>query len=139
MHAATHLRRSNLMNILIAEDNITMASALKYILQHMGFQQIVETNDGGDALRLLAKNRFDLVIMDWALPSVSGVAITQWMRRKEPYRHTPVIMVTTKDQPEDVLIAVESGVNEYVLKPLDREVLRTKISKVMAKKAAKAA
>ncbi len=127
------------MKILIAEDNITMASALKYILQHMGFQQIMETNDGGDALRLLAKNRFDLVIMDWALPSVSGVSITQWMRQKEPYRRTPVIMVTTKDQPEDVLIAVESGVNEYVLKPLDREVLRAKINKVLGKSATAAA
>lgn len=121
------------MKILIAEDNVTMASALKYILRHMGFQHVSDTNDGGAALRLLAKNRYDLVIVDWALPSVSGVAITQWMRQQEPYRHTPVIMVTTKDQPEDVLIAVESGVNEYVLKPLDKEVLRSKINKVMQK------
>ena len=124
------------MKILIAEDNLTMASALKYILRHMGFQHIVETNDGGEAIRMLAKNRFDLVIIDWALPSFSGVSITQWMRQKEPYRRTPVIMVTTKDQPEDVLIAVESGVNEYVLKPLDKEVLRAKIKKVMAKASA---
>lgn len=127
------------MRILIAEDNVTMASALKYILRHMGYQQIVDTNDGGDAIRELAKNRYDLVIIDWALPSFSGVSITQWMRQKEPYRRTPVIMVTTKDQPEDVLMAVESGVNEYVLKPLDKEVLRAKINKVMAKAAARAA
>lgn len=127
------------MKILIAEDNITMASALKYILQQMGYDKITETNDGSDALKLLAKNRFDLVIMDWALPSVSGVSLTKWMRQKEPYRYTPVIMVTSKDQPEDVLTAVESGVNEYVLKPLDKEILRAKISKVLGKSAATAA
>ena len=127
------------MKILIAEDNITMASALKYILQQMGYDQITETNDGSEALRLLAKNRFDLVIMDWALPSVSGVSLTKWMRQKEPYRNTPVIMVTSKDQPEDVLTAVESGVNEYVLKPLDKEILRTKISKVLGRSEATAA
>lgn len=125
------------MKILIAEDNVTMASALKFILRHMGYQHVTEANDGGDALRLLAKNRFDLVIVDWALPSVNGLALTQWMRLKEPYRDTPIIMVTTKDQPEDVLIAVESGVDEYVLKPLDKEVLKNKISKVMARKSAK--
>ena len=127
------------MKILIAEDNITMASALKYILQQMGYDKITETNDGSEALKLLAKNRFDLVIMDWALPSVSGVSLTKWMRQKEPYRYTPVIMVTSKDQPEDVLTAVESGVNEYVLKPLDKEILRAKISKVLGKSAATAA
>ncbi len=127
------------MNILIVEDNVTMASALKYILRHMGYHYIVEANDGGDAIRELAKNRYDLVIIDWALPSFSGVSITQWMRQKEPYRFTPVIMVTTKDQPEDVLVAVEAGVNEYVLKPLNREVLRATIEKVLAKSAAKAA
>lgn len=119
------------MKILIAEDNITMASALKYLLRQMGHSDITETNDGGDALRLLAKNKFDLVIMDWALPSVNGVSLTKWMRQKESHRLTPVIMVTTKDQPEDVLTAVESGVNEYVLKPLDKDILRVKINKVM--------
>lgn len=119
------------MKILIAEDNITMASALRYILQQMGHNQITETNDGGDALRLLSKNHFDLVIMDWALPSVNGVSLTKWMRQKESYSRTPVIMVTSKDQPEDVLTAVESGVNEYVLKPVDKEILRAKINKVL--------
>jgi two-component system chemotaxis response regulator CheY len=122
------------MRILIAEDNVTMASALKYILQHMGYQHISEANDGGEALRLLSKNQFDLVIIDWSLPSVSGVAITRWMRLKDTYRETPIIMVTTKDQPEDVLIAVESGVNEYVLKPLDKDILKTKINKAMGKR-----
>ena len=122
------------MRILIAEDNVTMASALKYILHHMGYQHISEANDGGEALRLLSKNQFDLVIIDWSLPSVSGVAITRWMRLKSTYRETPIIMVTTKDQPEDVLIAVESGVNEYVLKPLDKDILKAKIQKVMARR-----
>ena len=116
-----------------------MASALKYILQHMGYMHITEANDGGEALRQLSKNRFDLVIIDWSLPSVSGVAITRWMRLKDPYRETPIIMVTTKDQPEDVLVAVESGVNEYVLKPLDKEILKAKINKVLAKRHGNAA
>jgi two-component system chemotaxis response regulator CheY len=100
----------------------------------MGYQHISEANDGGEALRLLSKNQFDLVIIDWSLPSVSGVAITRWMRLKDTYRETPIIMVTTKDQPEDVLIAVESGVNEYVLKPLDKDILKTKINKAMGKR-----
>lgn len=119
------------MKILIAEDNTTVASALKHLLRHLGFEDVTGTDDGGEAVRLLSNEQFDLVIVDWTLPSLSGVGITQWMRKEDTYRTTPVIMVTARDQAEDVLIAVESGVNEYVLKPLDKEVLRTKINKVI--------
>lgn len=119
------------MKVLIAEDNVTMASALKYMLQHMGFSYVAEANDGADALSMLARDRFDLVVVDWMLPSLSGVAIVKWMRSKQPYFSCPIIMVTVKDQPEDVLIAVESGVNEYILKPLDKTVLQSKVEKLM--------
>ncbi len=127
------------MKILIAEDNTTMASALRHLLRHLGFDDVTGTDDGGEAIRLLSENQFDLVIVDWSLPSLSGVGITQWMRKQDSYRTTPVIMVTARDQAEDVLIAVESGVNEYVLKPLDKEVLRAKINKVVHNDESKAA
>lgn len=120
------------MKVLIVEDNTTVASALKHLLRHLGFEDVASTDDGGDAVRMLSEDAFDLVIVDWTLPSLSGVGITQWMRKAEAYRTTPVIMVTARDQAEDVLIAVESGVNEYVLKPLDRDVLRAKINKVLS-------
>lgn len=119
------------MRVLIAEDNVTMASALKYMLQHMGFSYVAEANDGADALSMLARERFDLVVVDWMLPSLSGVAIVNWMRSRQPYFTCPVIMVTVKDQPEDVLVAVESGVDEYILKPLDKSVLQGKIEKLL--------
>lgn len=122
------------MKILVVEDNVTMASALRFVLQHLGLRQIVVTADGGEALRLLKTDHFDLLIVDWMLPSLSGVALVKWMRERDDYVHTPVIMVTTKDQAEDVLTAVEAGVNEYVLKPLDKDVLRGKIEKVMARR-----
>ena len=83
-------------------------------------------------LAALQSRRFDLVLLDWVLPSTSGVALVKWMRQRPEYESVPVIMVTTKDQPEDVLTAVESGVTEYVLKPIDREVLTRKITKVLS-------
>jgi DNA-binding response OmpR family regulator len=124
---------ARLMKLLVVEDNVTMAAALRYMLRHIGFSQVYESNDGNEALRMLQHQRFDLVIVDWLLPSLSGVALVKWMRTREAYAETPVIMVTTKDQAEDVLIAVESGVTEYVLKPLDKEILTRKIMKVLAK------
>lgn len=119
------------MKVLIVEDNVIMASALKYMLQNMGFDHVAEANDGADALSMLARDHFDLVVVDWMLPSLSGVAIVKWMRSKRPYFTCPIIMLTVKDQPEDVLTAVESGVNEYILKPLDKNILQGKIQKVM--------
>jgi two-component system chemotaxis response regulator CheY len=123
------------MKILVVEDNVTMAAAMRYILRHLGFSQIFESNDGGEALRMLKNQDFDLVIVDWVLPSVSGISLVQWMRTRPGYEETPVIMVTVKDQPEDVLVAVEAGVSEYVLKPLDREVLTRKIMKALSRRA----
>lgn len=130
-HHAPWRRVNRPMKILIVEDNTTVASALKHLLRHLGFDDVEGTDDGSDAVRMLSQEQYDLVIVDWTLPSLSGVGITQWMRKEETYRATPVIMVTARDQAEDVLIAIESGVNEYVLKPLDREVLRAKINKVV--------
>lgn len=122
------------MRVLIAEDNVTMAAALKYMLQHIGFDEVSEANDGRHALELLAREQFDLVIVDWMLPSVSGVGIVEWMRGEQTYYGIPVIMVTVKDTPKDVLFAVNSGVNEYVIKPLDKEVLKSKINRVLGKR-----
>ncbi|MEX2381227.1 MAG: response regulator [Opitutales bacterium] len=119
------------MKVLIVEDNVTMASALKYMLQQLGFANVVEVDDGADALSQLRQNRFDLVLLDWMLPSLSGVAISKWMRSNEVYHACPVIMVTVKDRYEDVLLAIESGVNEYVLKPLDRRTLQAKVESVL--------
>lgn len=122
------------MKILVVEENVTMASALRYMLRHMGFTHIVELNDGAEALELMRREMFDLVILDWVIPSLSGVALVKWMRSTDAHERTPVIMVTTKDQAEDVLVAVEAGVDEYVLKPLDREVLRAKVEKMVERR-----
>jgi two-component system chemotaxis response regulator CheY len=111
-----------------------MAAAMRYILRHLGFSQIYESNDGAEALRMLKTQAFDLVLIDWLLPSMSGVSLVQWMRAQQGYAETPIIMVTVKDQPEDVLVAVEAGVSEYVLKPLDREVLTRKILKALSRR-----
>lgn len=119
------------MRVLVVEDNVTMASAIRFILRNMGFARVMESNNGPDAIQILNHHHFDLVIVDWLLPSLSGIAIVQWMRNQAFYQNTPVIMVTVKDQPEDVLIAVEAGVDEYVLKPLDRDVLCRKVMKVI--------
>lgn len=119
------------MKILIAEHNVKMVSAMKYILRQFGPHDVIEAKNGNEALQVLEKNRFDLVIVDWSLPNVGGIDLTKHMRGQAPHRTTPVIMITRKNQPEDVLTAIESGVNEYVLKPLDKEVLRGKIYKVL--------
>jgi two-component system chemotaxis response regulator CheY len=119
------------MRILIAEHNVKMVSAMKYILRQLGFHDIVDTDDGEDALTILTESQFDFVILDRSLPNVGGIELTKKMRTQAPHRTTPVILITRENQPEDVLGAIESGVNEYVLKPLDKDVLRAKIYKVL--------
>ena len=120
------------MKILIVEQNATMAAALRYILQHqLGMDDIDACSDGVEALRRLQEDTYGLVLLDWLLPKVSGIAVVEWMRGQPGYRKTPVIMVTMKDQPEELLVAVEAGVTDYALKPIDRDVLVRKIRKVL--------
>ena len=118
------------MKILIVDDSLTTSSAVRFICQHMGYYDIEVANDGAEAISMLEADEYNVVIVEWSIPVISGVVLVQWMREQPTYENTPVIMLTFKDQAEDVLTAVESGVNEYVLKPLDKEVVRTKIRKV---------
>ena len=103
---------------------------MKSILREFGFDHVVESSDGEDAIQHLSEHQFDLVIVERLLPLIGGIEITRRMRAEGPHRTTHVIMTARKDQPEDVLHAVESGVNEYVLEPFDKDVMRAKMQKV---------
>ena len=118
--------------ILVVEDNVMMASGLRAVLGLLGLRQTTMTADGGEVLRLLKTERFDLLIVDWMLPSLSGTALVEWMRDNQDYRDTPVIMVTARDGAEDARIAAEAGVNAHVLRFVDKDVLRETIGNIMA-------
>jgi two-component system chemotaxis response regulator CheY len=117
--------------ILIVDDMMDVRLLLRDILEDMGFDEITECSDGAEALNQSKTQHFDLIISDWLMPKLDGIKLVKFLREKSPQRQTPLIMVTSNNQLEDVMAGIEAGVNDYIAKPFESELLQQKIRKVM--------
>ena len=107
-----------------------MRRIIKGSLKKIGFNNIIEAEDGNMALSEMKKDKIDLVISDWNMPHMTGLELLKAIRKDQALKDVPFIMVTAEGQRENVLHAVQEGVNNYVIKPFTPEVLAEKIKKV---------
>jgi len=102
-------------------------------LKQVGFENIVEAEDGVNALRVLKSQKIDLVVSDWNMPNMTGLDLLKAVRADEDLKQTPFLMVTAEALQDNVIAAVKAGVNNYIVKPFTAEVLNEKISKILDK------
>ena len=121
------------MKILVVDDFSTMRRIVKNILKQIGFANIEEAEDGNSALARLRLGGYDLVISDWNMPNMSGLELLKAIRSDSALSSVPVLMVTAEAKKENVVEAIKSGVNNYVVKPFTADVLKDKIEKVFEK------
>jgi two-component system chemotaxis response regulator CheY len=118
------------MKFLVVDDSITMRRIIINALQRIGYQDAIEASDGKDALE-----KFDgsigFVITDWNMPNMSGVEFARAVRATPIGATVPILMVTTRGAREDIVSAVEAGVNNYILKPFTPSVLKEKIDRLL--------
>jgi two-component system chemotaxis response regulator CheY len=119
------------MRCLVVDDSPTMRRILVNALKTIGIGDLVEAGDGKEALAALGAGGIDLVITDWNMPVMGGLDFVKSVRGAPATAALPILMVTTRSAKEDILQAVEAGVNSYVLKPFTPPVLRDKIESVM--------
>jgi two-component system, chemotaxis family, chemotaxis protein CheY len=123
------------MKFLVVDDSATMRRIVINSLQRIGFNDTVEAADGQEALA-----KFDpsvkFVITDWNMPNMSGTEFTKVLRSRDDGRHVPVLMVTARSVKEDILTAMEAGVNNYIVKPFTPQVLKEKIDALLPAAAA---
>lgn len=119
------------MRILVVDDSATMRRILRNQLKQAGFDAVDEAENGRQALALLARAAYDLVITDWNMPEMNGLDLVRELRGAAATRHLPILMVTTVSAKDDILAALKAGVNNYVVKPFDAATLQSKIAKVM--------
>ena len=117
--------------ILIVDDSPTMRRIIKNTLERIGFKASYEAENGKEALDQLALNPINFVITDWNMPEMNGLEFVTALRNTPEYSKMPVLMITTRGMKEDVLQAVQAGVNNYVVKPFTPETLEAKISKLL--------
>ncbi|MBC6414873.1 MAG: response regulator transcription factor [Bdellovibrionales bacterium] len=94
---------------------------------------IVEVAENGKkAYDKLLQDKYDLVIMDWMVPEISGLDLISWMKKKEHIQYkTPVLMVTAKSDPESIVQGLEQGADDYMVKPFDFNVLRARAKNLL--------
>lgn len=114
------------MRILIAEDEPVSRRLLQSYLQKWGHEVVVTTN-GLEAWQMFEQNEFPLVITDWMMPEMDGVDLIRRIRQSERSFHVYILLLTALSQKEDVVAGMESGADDFVTKPFDRDELRVRL------------
>jgi two-component system chemotaxis response regulator CheY len=116
--------------ILVVEDSVSTRSLVRAILEDPAFTSVVgpvevtEAQSGFDAMRLLPRTRYDLIITDINMPDVNGLELIHFIRRSEQYRSTPLVIISTQATTRDVERGRKLGADAYVPKPFTPELLR---------------
>jgi two-component system, chemotaxis family, chemotaxis protein CheY len=118
------------MKFLVVDDSATMRRIVINSLQRIGFSSTVEAEDGSDALAKFDSS-IGFIITDWNMPNMNGLDFTRELRARPDGKSVPVLMVTTRSVREDILAAVEAGVNNYIVKPFTPQVLKEKIDQLL--------
>jgi two-component system, OmpR family, phosphate regulon response regulator PhoB len=102
--------------VLVVEDEDALATLLDYNLEKEGFR-VERAADGEEALLKIEEETPDLLILDWMLPKVSGVEVCRQLRARPETRRTPVIMLTARGEESDKVRGLDTGADDYVVKP----------------------
>ena len=123
------------MKFLVVDDSSTMRRIVVNSLQRIGFGDTVEAGDGREAL-----DKFDdtvkFVITDWNMPNMTGTELAKALREREDGKQVPILMVTARSVREDIIAAMEAGVNNYIVKPFTPQILKEKIDALLSVAAA---
>jgi two-component system, chemotaxis family, chemotaxis protein CheY len=119
------------MKILLVDDSRTIRKIQIKVLSQLGLNDVVEANDGVEALAKVQSDTPDLILLDWNMPNMDGLTFLKTLRGSG--NKTPVVMVTTEAERTRVIEAVQAGINNYVVKPFTPEALGLKLKETMAK------
>ncbi|HVY85153.1 MAG TPA: response regulator [Caulobacterales bacterium] len=118
------------LRVLVVDDQLTMRTLIQSTLQQLGFSQIATAGDGEEGLKALLASPAHLVISDFNMPKLDGLALLRAIRGHEPIRKTAFIMLTGRADAELVKRAMQYGVNNYIAKPFTAAALKSKIEAV---------
>ena len=118
------------MKILVVDDHESMRRIEKQILNDLGYKNVDMADDGATALPMLQAGSYDFVISDWNMPKMEGLELLKAIRADGRLAKTPVLLVTAESKKEKIIEAAQAGVNDYVVKPFNAEILKAKIARI---------
>ena len=119
------------MPILIVDDYKTMLRVLRNLLRQLNFGNIEEATDGSMALQKLRQQDFGFVISDWNMEPMTGIQLLREVRADDKLKHLPFIMITAESKSQNVIVAKQAGVSNYIVKPFSAETLKSKMKSVL--------
>jgi response regulator RpfG family c-di-GMP phosphodiesterase len=119
------------IKVLIVDDDFSTRRLIEKYIRDSMTCEIMQADDGSVAMQLMLKEEPSLVILDMVMPFMNGAEVLKTMKKNSRLAKTPVIACSTVDDPAVVSEMIKLGVNEYVVKPIDKEVLVSKMSKIL--------
>ncbi|HVY86461.1 MAG TPA: phosphate regulon transcriptional regulator PhoB [Caulobacterales bacterium] len=117
-------------HVLVVEDEEALAQLLKYNLEKEGYR-VSLAQDGEEALVVADETKPDLVLLDWMLPKQPGIEVCRRLRARQETRNTPIVMLTARDEESDRIRGLDTGADDYVLKPFSMVELLARLRAVM--------
>ena len=117
-------------HVLIVEDEAALVIMLRYNLESEGYR-VSEAVDGEEAILLVIEEPPDLILLDWMLPSLSGIEVCRRIRRNESARDVPIIMLTARGEDSDRVRGLDSGADDYITKPFSPRELMARVRAVL--------
>lgn len=115
--------------ILIVEDEEAIVTMLRYNLEKEGYN-VESTDDGEEALTMVKEHRPDVIVLDWMLPSMSGIEVCEALRRNSETKGIPIIMLSARGEEGDRIQGLDAGADDYMIKPFSPSELNARIRAV---------
>ena len=117
-------------HILVVEDEDALATLLQYNLEKEGYS-VALSGDGEEALMMADERMPDLVVLDWMLPKISGIEVCRRLRGRSETRNLPIVMLTARGEESDRIRGLDTGADDYVIKPFSMAELTARIRAVL--------
>ncbi|MFN7610453.1 MAG: phosphate regulon transcriptional regulator PhoB [bacterium] len=115
--------------VLIVEDEVAIVTLLRYNLEKEGFT-VFSTGDGEEAVKMVKDHRPDVIVLDWMLPGMTGIEVCKQIRWNQDVKNTPIIMLSARGEEGDRIRGLDSGADDYMVKPFSPPELISRIRAV---------
>lgn len=122
--------------VLVVEDSRAMRGFVSSILEATGEYEVIEVDNGFDALRALPRGDYALIVTDVNMPDVSGIELTKFVRQNPKYKAIPVVVISTDSASKDLQRAREAGASDFLAKPFTADELLAVIARARTEAAA---
>jgi two-component system chemotaxis response regulator CheY len=118
--------------VLVVEDSATMLGFVTAALENEGAFQVTQAASGFEALKILPRSHYDLIITDINMPDINGLELVRYVRDSQQHRATPLVIISTDGRDADRERGLKLGANAYLTKPFEPEALLDLVRRLLA-------